>query len=95
MTPTSEIYGNKYNKNTNISNNPPNGCENLVLTEHEIKMLYYSKLVDMDLKHNEEQLNRFRKYNSYRGVIKLVNLGLATEGAKTICSILQNNPRVK
>ena len=50
-----------------------------VLDEEEIKMLFYSKLIDQDIKYNDDQMRRFRRYiqkYSWNSKLRLFNLGL-------------------
>lgn len=63
ITPTRDLYSNQYlNKApkqivyTSTKEAVP------VLTDLEVKILFYSKQVDMDLKFSEEQLMRFTRY---------------------------------
>ena len=63
ITPTRDLYSNQYlNKApkqivyTSTKEAVP------VLTDIEVKILFYSKQVDMDLKFSEEQLMRFTRY---------------------------------
>lgn len=69
-----------------------------VVDMSEIKLLFYSKLIDMNLKYSDDQLQRFIRYitkHSYSGKLKLMNLGLGLEGAKTIDAILRKNNKIK
>ena len=50
-----------------------------VLSQEEIQMLFFSKLIDMRMKYSGEQNERFRRYidqNSFNGKLKLINMGL-------------------
>mmetsp|Transcript_38732 Transcript_38732/g.44343 ORF Transcript_38732/g.44343 Transcript_38732/m.44343 type:complete len:263 (+) Transcript_38732:155-943(+) len=54
-------------------------------------MLCYSKLIDMNMKHNNEQQDRFFRFinkHSCNGKLKLINMGLAKEGVKTLKDLL-------
>ena len=61
-------------------------------------LLLFAKLVDLNLRYSDDQFQRFNRYitkNWYNGRVRLNNLGLGLESARTLYSIICKNSKIK